>query len=214
MATRIAMVVDASGSMSSVYKSTLDGFKEYVQDQKADKSDETFMTLVTFNTHASVNASAAPIESINDDLKHYGYSPNGGTALYDGISYGVSELERTLEPDDSALVVVITDGYENSSRETTQKQVLDLIKTKENSGNWTFAYLGADQDAWANAQHMGFTRGQTMSYSSAETVGTYSMLSSNTSKVKAARAGGARGQSVSSLSLVDLDDQEDTVVNP
>lgn len=190
MATHIAMVIDASGSMSDIYKATLDGYKEYIQEQKKDDSDLTYISVTFFNTHAYVAQPLSDIQRVPDDLTALNYAPNGGTALYDAISYGVGAMERDVNKNDKAVVVVITDGYENSSRETTQQQVLDLIRTKEALGNWTFAYLGANQDAWAVGSTMGFQPGNTLRYAAdySGTVGTYSTLSASTSSLK--RQGG------------------------
>jgi hypothetical protein len=43
----------------------------------------------------------------------------------------------------------MTDGEENSSRETTKLQVVEIIKAHEAKGNWTFAYIGENPERWA-----------------------------------------------------------------
>ena len=58
------------------------------------------------------------------------------------------------------LCVILTDGYENSSQETTPAGLAAMIAEREKRG-WTFIYLGANQDAWATGQATGFSGGVT-----------------------------------------------------
>ncbi len=51
--------------------------------------------------------------------------------------------------------MTITDGMENQSREFGRKDVLRLVKDKEARG-WTFVFLGAGLDAYAEAGGMGY----------------------------------------------------------
>lgn len=51
----------------------------------------------------------------------------------------------------------MTDGEENSSKEYTEKELKTLITELEATKMWSFVFLGANQDAWANAGKWGFS---------------------------------------------------------
>ena len=58
----------------------------------------------------------------------------------------ISELDRKVEVGDGVLVTIITDGMENSSQEYSGRAVKNLVEMQRKKG-WTFAYIGANQDA-------------------------------------------------------------------
>jgi hypothetical protein len=96
------------------------------------------------------------------------YAPANLTPLYDAIGRTVRALEAKVQDGENALVVIQTDGQENCSQEYTREAIFSLIDEKKKAG-WTFAFLGADQDAWLAGRAMGLDRGNVMSYKSAET---------------------------------------------
>ena len=51
-------------------------------------------------------------------------------------------------------MTIITDGYENASREYSQSSVKALTEKLGQRG-WTFAYIGANQDAMAVSHGLG-----------------------------------------------------------
>lgn len=122
------------------------------------------------------------------------YVPNGDTPLYDAIGKAIIETEQVEA--DRYMVVILSDGRENASREWTQAKVRELIEAKEAADNWTIVYLGANQDAFLTGQMIGTTVGNTMSY--AQTAGgisqTMNALASAT--VTRSRAAAASTESV------------------
>lgn len=92
---------------------------------------------------------------------------NQGSVI-EGVNEFVAGLSSVQKVDKKAKVmcVVLTDGLENASKETSAADLADLIAERERRG-WTFIYLGANQDAWATGQRTGFSTrasGQTVSY--------------------------------------------------
>ncbi|GAH73485.1 unnamed protein product, partial [marine sediment metagenome] len=77
------------------------------------------------------------------------------------------------------LFIIMTDGHENASKEYNLDSATKLIKSSEKSG-WSFIYLGADQDAWANARGLGLARGNVMSFSSLKMGRTMNQLAGST----------------------------------
>jgi hypothetical protein len=61
-------------------------------------------------------------------------------------------------------MVIITDGYENSSKEFTKAAVNSLIKARNDE--WQFVFLGANQDAIAEAQSFGINVNSALTYAS------------------------------------------------
>lgn len=166
--TVIGACLDESGSMggkdiegADKREAAIRTFNDYLAEQQTVTADDGFMAVVKFNTSARVVQQTAPIQHIRP-LTEQTYFPNGGTALFDAIAHVVAEMEKT--PADRYVVVILTDGEENSSRETTIEQVRELIATKEATQTWTFTYLSADIDAFTHAQSLGIAVGNTMSY--------------------------------------------------
>lgn len=160
--THVCVVLDESGSMAACRQATISGFNEYMGDLKK-QGGALDVSLTKFNTDFNVVYTATPLKDV-PDLTGQTYQPGGMTALYDAIAHCVRGIEKRVGTGDRALVVILTDGEENRSKEHTRQQIADLIKTKEGEGNWTFAYIGANQDAWAVSSSIGVQHGNTSSY--------------------------------------------------
>ena len=78
---------------------------------------------------------------------------------------------------DAVLVVVFTDGEENSSREFRSEQIKQMIADRTAQGTHTFIYLGADHDAWSASSDIGISANNTVSYSKGATTQAFSSLS-------------------------------------
>lgn len=208
--TRVGVVVDESSSMWSLQRATIDGFNEYIDELKKDSAaaEETTVSLTKFSGVPVVIYTDKPllqVERLNDKT----YSPNGSTALYDAIALTVGQLAPRVGADDTAIILVQTDGYENSSVETTANDVVNLIQEKESLGNWTFVYLGADQDAFTVGTSIGFRGGNTLSYAGTAqgTSSTYANLASNTVSLRGKTRSGLKTNS-SSFLTEDQDDED------
>lgn len=161
----VTFVLDRSGSMQSCWDATISGFNEFLRDQIA-QPGRTLFSLTTFNTsvdviHKVTDASTIPA------LDRSNYIPDGMTALYDAVAYTIRNIESKLATMERRpakhLFVIMTDGYENSSKEWTRDKLFDLIKSKEAEG-WDFVYLGANQDAYAVGSSIGVPVGNTSAY--------------------------------------------------
>lgn len=165
MKTYIAIVLDASGSMASCLESTISGFNEQVQEikSKASSGGETKVSLWTFNSSIFehfVNKDPNFIQEItNKD-----YCPSGGTALRDAVGSAICRLAVDDDPDSAFLVMILSDGEENSSKEFSSKSLADLITEKKNTGRWTFTYMGSNQDLTKVAKEMNLDYGNVINY--------------------------------------------------
>ena len=154
------IILDASGSMESIYNQALSGTNETIQTIRMGQKDhpelQQCLTLASFNSgkdYLKVKYSVAPIDEVKEITKE-DYVACGCTALYDAMGEMISELKRKLTPEDRVLVTIITDGYENSSTHWSGPQIKSLVEELRHEG-WTFTYIGANQDVEAVAGSMG-----------------------------------------------------------
>jgi len=109
-----------------------------------------------------------PIKEI-PTLTRKTFIPRGTTALLDAIGLTLHEASTQAVPETKeakVTVVIITDGHENSSETYNKDQVFDLIRKLEKDHNWQFVFLGANQDAIEEAQHLGIAKERALNFTS------------------------------------------------
>ena len=147
------IILDESGSMSSIYKETLTGMNEVVsgirKNQEEYPDQKNFVTIVTFEGNGmsgvKTRRDRVPIGKVAD-FSEKDYQPGGCTPLFDAMGKTLNEMEGLVNEEDRVFVTIITDGYENSSREYSGRTVKTLVERLRKKG-WVFAYIGANQDA-------------------------------------------------------------------
>lgn len=162
LTTHIAFVLDSSGSMELIADDTRGGFNSLLKDQRAEDGEAT-VSLYEFNTDVERVYHAQGLDDA-DELDEDNYTPSGRTALYDAIVQAIDETETLCDEEDTpenVLVVVLTDGHENSS-ETTQETVQSRVEEKRDAG-WEFMFIGANQDAALTSEEMGMAAGKALS---------------------------------------------------
>lgn len=152
------IIVDESGSMSSIYHAALNGMNETVRSIRQTAVDfpeqEQEVTLVTFDTsHYHHIFNSVPAKDTRE-LSTADYHPGGCTPLYDAMGKALTDLEPHVKEKEAVLVTVITDGYENASCEYTLADIRALVERLDKAG-WIFSYIGANQDAAAVGNSMG-----------------------------------------------------------
>lgn len=152
LVTHVAIVLDRSGSMASCRAETINGFNEQVQKitgkTKTDgTADTTLITLVLFNHEVEFVHFVSPVDSLREITAEQ-YVPNGSTAMLDAVGLTLTRFEREVEDDEQTryLVIIITDGEENDSKEFTYERIAEMIQKRQQTGRWTFSYMGANQD--------------------------------------------------------------------
>ena len=163
----IHLVLDRSGSMASIADDVIGGYNAFLAEHRA-APGACRLTLAQFDSQdpsevllRGVDIDAAP------DLTPERFQPRGSTPLYDAIGHLLDRAEAEIRiqratgmTDEDHLVVVLTDGLENASRYWTQSAIFERIAGLE-AGGWTFAYLGANQDAFAVGGGLGVKQGST-----------------------------------------------------
>lgn len=144
------LILDESGSMSSIEQATVSGLNETIQSMKHAQEkypeQEHFVSLMSFNSEGrKYHYDCTPANDITlFDGKDY--EPDSCTPLYDAIGSGIAKLRRQVTDDDQVLVTIITDGLENDSHEYDFKAVTSLMDKMKSRG-WVITYMGANQDA-------------------------------------------------------------------
>ena len=161
----ISMVLDRSGSMSSIASDIVGGFNHFLAEQRAEPGSAR-VTLAQFD-------SDDPFEVLIDgvdlkevlDLDRSAYQPRAMTPLYDAVGRMIARIDADIAaraerkvPAEDQVVVIITDGQENHSREQTQSSVFEMIEQRRAQG-WVFVFLGANQDVYAEGGRMAVSAG-------------------------------------------------------
>jgi uncharacterized protein YegL len=186
--THIAVVLDRSGSMSSIVKDTEGGYNTFLADQKKAPGTATISLAQFDNVYESVHG---PIDI--QTANNLRLIPRGGTALLDAMGKAITETGEYLAalPESKrpgkVVFVTITDGGENSSNEWTRNQVFKLVTKQREKFAWEFVFLGANQDAIAVGTSLGVSAGSSINYqaSRAGTQSVYAGLSSNITNTRA-----------------------------
>jgi hypothetical protein len=167
--THVAILIDRSGSMSSIKNDVIGGFNQLISDQK-NVPGELTVSLVQFDDNGGMQ-----YETLNDFsslenvqlLNESNYVPRGGTPLNDSLAKLINEtgtklanLKESARPE-KVLVVCITDGEENASKEYVgpagKKALKEIIERQENQYKWKFMYIGANQDSFAEGASRGMS---------------------------------------------------------
>jgi Mg-chelatase subunit ChlD len=166
--SEIVFVLDRSGSMESCREAAVDGFNSFLQEQQQ-VAGLAKLTLVLFDHEYLVAINALPVIEILP-VASAEFVPRGSTALLDAIGRSIDELGARLAALPEAkrpaqvIVAILTDGAENSSHNWTWRRLARLIKQQTEQYQWTFLFLGANQDAIATAAQMNIAGHNSASY--------------------------------------------------
>lgn len=142
----VYVALDRSGSMSGErWTHAIDSINEYINGLKKEKIEGN-VSIVAFDFGQSMrlvdlvkDQSIAYFEPLSKECTQ----PSGMTPLYDAAA---NVMDRALEVNSERTVVVImTDGEENSSKEYTQAKIKDKVKTLTDK-KWEVLFLGANFD--------------------------------------------------------------------
>ena len=189
--TDITLVVDRSGSMLQVKEDAEGGVNTFIVEQGKEPG-EALLTLVQFDTEYEFLHKGVPIQQV----PKYELVPRGMTALLDAVGKAINETGERLakmdEEDRPGLVifVVMTDGHENSSKEFTKSQLKKMIERQQDEFNWHFTFLGANQDAFAEAGGLGIDADGVANYAMDKVVATYQATGSKVSRMRAQHRAG------------------------
>jgi uncharacterized protein YegL len=182
------LIVDKSGSMGDCIPQTINGFNEQVSKirelQQQYPEQELTIGLTTFNHEVYEHFYQSRPEMVNQ-LSTNTYIPDGTTALLDAVGLTVKHIEELIkfqerDTDTTMVIVILTDGEENASKFYTLNVVKAMISRLQETGKWTFSFLGANLDSVQVAETMSIKRQNSAVYSKANMEGgIFSKLSSS-----------------------------------
>lgn len=200
--TQMIVVLDRSGSMHSIGRATVEGLNTLIKEQKGAEG-EAFMTLVQFDDQYQLDYKSKPIAEVAELIYGETFKPRGMTALYDAIGKTIAEVDTT----DDVVLVIVTDGAENSSKEFTQKIIFDKIDEKKKAG-WNVLFLAANQDAMQTGGSLGISANNSMSFNAnaGSVNASYSNISGKLSNYRSAKFANLSAEVIGdSLNFTDTD---------
>ncbi|MBA7685945.1 hypothetical protein ES703_94376 [subsurface metagenome] len=149
--SHVVFLLDQTGSMETCKKDTIGGFNNFLKEQKEKKGESLKFSLTLFNSakveKRYVGVDIHEVKKLDDK----NYVPSNLTPLWDAVGNTIQEF-----PDDrDVFLIILTDGYENYSKEFKADAVKRLITDKEKNFGWKCLYLGADIESFHDAQSMG-----------------------------------------------------------
>lgn len=187
--TALLFIIDESGSMGNIARDMEGGIASLLEEQ-AKLPGKLTVDVAYFD-----NAFRYPVSLAAPDEVAVKIIPKGMTALHDAIVQGSGQFGQTLAelPEDerpgTVMVVIVTDGFENSSRESTKADVKALITEQQDTYNWNFVFLGANQDAVLAGESFGLRSGASLTYdaSAAGVANASTLLSSYTTTTRSGK---------------------------
>jgi hypothetical protein len=195
--THISVILDRTGSMESIRDDIIGGFNAFLEEQRALPGQAT-LTLVQFDSQDpyEVLLHFAPIQQAAK-LTQASYVPRASTPLLDALGRGINDLEQSLlalpeeERPGKVVMLVVTDGQENASREFTKAQIVRMVEAKRGQG-WEFVFLSADLEAIREVEAAGVVAANTLAFDK-HAQGTRAAMSSTSRKLAQYRAQQAQG---------------------
>jgi hypothetical protein len=192
--TDLVVLQDRSGSMGNIRSDVIGGFNTFVHEQRKAPGWCT-LTLIQFDHITGMNPLNVVFRNMDvrevPELTEASYEPRGDTPLLYSVGKAIEmkgeQLSMIPEHDrpGKVIVLIMTDGYENAShmldKEGTysKAKIAEMVKHQEETYKWSFIFIGANIDAFAEAGGINIPRGSTMSTSYANYAGTVGMASSN-----------------------------------
>lgn len=140
--TRIAFVIDESGSMNHLRKEVVDSFNAQLSEIQAKTGQTSYVSLWTFDSRRTVEhlSQVAAQDILPWNIADY--NPCASTPLASAVREATTKLSGQTGAEDANLVIVITDGQENCSASGDVRNIAKEIKEKNATDRWTFVFIG------------------------------------------------------------------------
>jgi len=164
-AMQIALILDRSGSMSTIAGATVEGVNAFLAEQKNSPTDVSIRFVQFDDVYEEVydgKINDAPLLTLSEptEKSQKQFVPRGWTALLDAIGTTITDVGKRLndmpesERPDKVVIVIMTDGIENASKQYSMERISEMIQTQRDVYKWQFQFLAANQDAIATASKM------------------------------------------------------------
>lgn len=173
--TEIVYILDRSGSMGGLEADTIGGFNSMMEKQKK-TGEDALVSTVLFDDECEVLYDRVPLGKV-EKMTDRQYYVRGCTVLLDAVGGAIKHIgnvhKYAREEDRPAktIFVITTDGMENASRNYSYEKVQKMVKRQQKKYGWEFIFIGANIDAYAEAQKLGVRKERAVNYVS-DSVGT------------------------------------------
>jgi len=165
---KIINIIDKSGSMSSMIDMAINGFNEFLTEQKSVDGNALVSTILFSDVYKPLYDDQDIQECKLFDKNNY--VTGGMTKIYDSVCKTINNeinklgnLPKDKRPE-KTLCVILTDGQENNSKQFSKEQTKKLVQEMKDDFNWEFIFLGADENAAFTAESIGISRGNSYAF--------------------------------------------------
>lgn len=166
--TEIVYILDRSGSMGGLEADTIGGFNSMMEKQKK-TGEKALVSTVLFDDECDVLHDRVPIDKVKT-MTDEQYYVRGCTALLDAVGGAIHHIgnvhkyAREEDKPEKTVFVITTDGMENASSKYSYDKVQKMVKRQQNQYGWEFIFIGANIDAYAEAQRFGIRKDRAVNY--------------------------------------------------
>jgi len=164
--THVCLVLDRSGSMQAIHDDALGGVNSYITSAKQDRAlYESRFSMITFSSESLDTIRKNEVMETVKPISSEEYRCGGWTPLYDAIGRGIGVLDEAMQGKvgAKAILVVMTDGQENASREFSHEKISALLKARQEQG-WLVTFLGEGLEVSRQGTNLGTYAGSVAAY--------------------------------------------------
>ncbi len=176
------ILLDRTGSMQSIWEEALGSVNAYVKALTEGPKADSHVTLAVFDAHEGLQFDvlrAGVPAATWKDVTNADATPRGMTPLFDAIGRMVAQAEA--DAPDKAILVIMTDGAENASREMKKDDVKAALDRIEKRG-WQVVFLGAEFAKFNDADAIGVAGAKQMAMAGMSMKSSMSRLAAKTQR--------------------------------
>lgn len=144
----IIFLLDESSSMYPYKNEYIKAINSIISTQKILNPNVKF-TLIKFSNYVKLLYYDVLMSNV-EQFKSENYMPDSSTSLYDGIGYCINYKKN----EKNVILVIITDGEENTSSLFNKENIINLINKYSKDG-WEFIYIATNQNAKQVGESLG-----------------------------------------------------------
>ena len=154
--------------MGGLELDTIGGFNAMMEKQKK-TGEKAVVSTVLFDDVCEVIHDRVPIEKI-EKMTDKQYYVRGCTALLDAVGGAIHHIgnihkyAREEDRPEKTIFVITTDGQENASCRYSREKIEKMVKKQQKKYGWEFIFIGANIDAYAEAQKYGIRKERAVNY--------------------------------------------------
>ena len=166
--TEIVYILDRSGSMGGLEEDTIGGFNSMMEKQKK-TGEQALVSTVLFDDVCEVLHDRVSLDKI-EKMTDQQYYVRGCTALLDAVGgaiHHIGNVHKYAREEDrpaKTIFVITTDGMENASKNYSYDKIQKMVRKQQEKYGWEFIFIGANIDAYAEAQRLGVRKERAVNY--------------------------------------------------